>query len=133
MAKRKSKKQKKSPSPGPQNAEWAQSVAAGLEETRRGPRSTLRPGHGGPSRNRSASEDPEEPAAEASASSAAPISAYAQEAQQLEKCRKLLLETRKEAQIVHRTTDEGLLCTGFEPQRHSVMVLGRPVQACPPP
>ena len=133
MAKKRSKKQKKSPSPGPQGPEWAQSVAAGLEEARAGPRSTFRPGHAGPSRKRAASEDPEEPAAEASASSAAAGSAGLQEAQHLEKCRKLLLETRKEAQIMHRTTDEGLLCTGFEPQRHSVMVLGRPVQACPPP
>ena len=30
---------------------------------------------------------------------------------------------------MHRHGGEGLLATGFEPQRHSVMVLGRPVQA----
>ena len=32
-------------------------------------------------------------------------------------------------QQVHRSLGEGLLVTGFEPQRHSTMVLGRPVQA----
>ena len=32
-------------------------------------------------------------------------------------------------QQVHRLLGEGLLVTGFEPQRHSTMVLGRPVQA----
>ena len=34
--------------------------------------------------------------------------------------------------LVHRATGEGLMATGFEPERHSVMVLGRPVQARPP-
>ena len=33
---------------------------------------------------------------------------------------------------LHRHSGEGLLATGFEPERHSVMVLGRPVQASPP-
>ena len=34
--------------------------------------------------------------------------------------------------MLHRHSGEGLLATGFEPERHSVMVLGRPVQASPP-
>ena len=34
--------------------------------------------------------------------------------------------------MLHRHSGEGLRATGFEPERHSVMVLGRPVQASPP-
>ena len=34
--------------------------------------------------------------------------------------------------MLHRQSGEGLTATGFEPERHSVMVLGRPVQASPP-
>ena len=36
---------------------------------------------------------------------------------------------RSGALLQHRLTGEGLLATGFEPERHAVMVLGRPVQA----
>ena len=32
------------------------------------------------------------------------------------------------ARRMHRHGGEGLLATGFEPQRHSIMILGRPVQ-----
>lgn len=47
-----------------------------------------------------------------------------------------LLEARAEpmrgadaaCRLLHRRTDEGLLKTGFEPQRHSVIVAGRPTQ-----
>ena len=40
-----------------------------------------------------------------------------------------LRDVRAQAQLLHRTSGEGIFATGFEPQRHSVMVLGRPVQA----
>jgi len=33
------------------------------------------------------------------------------------------------AQLIHRRSGQALLKSGFEPQRHSVVVLGRPVQA----
>ena len=32
------------------------------------------------------------------------------------------------ARLLHRRSDAGLLKTGFEPQRHTVIVAGRPVQ-----
>ena len=41
-------------------------------------------------------------------------------------------EARMGSLLLHRHSGEGLLATGFEPERHSVMVLGRPVQASPP-
>ena len=40
-----------------------------------------------------------------------------------------LADVRASTQLLHRSSGEGLMCSGFEPQRHSNMVLGRPVQA----
>ena len=41
-------------------------------------------------------------------------------------------QARMGALMMHRHSGEGLMATGFEPERHSVVVLGRPVQASPP-
>ena len=40
-----------------------------------------------------------------------------------------LADVRAITQLLHRSSGEGLMCSGFEPQRHACMVLGRPVQA----
>ena len=41
-------------------------------------------------------------------------------------------QARMGGMMLHRHSGEGLMATGFEPERHSVVVLGRPVQASPP-
>ena len=42
-----------------------------------------------------------------------------------------LSQARLASVLLHRRTGEGLTATGFEPERHSMVVLGRPVQARP--
>ena len=36
---------------------------------------------------------------------------------------------RYQAQLLHRLSGEGLLCTTYNPQRHTYVIEGRPVQA----
>ena len=43
-----------------------------------------------------------------------------------------LSQARLGGVMLHRQSGEGLTATGFEPARHSVVILGRPVQASSP-
>ena len=115
-----SKKKGAAAKSGPQSAEWVQSAAAGFDAEYHG----LQAGQM-PSEHQLASAvqavDPVPPAelagspGSASGATEVPVS-----------------QARLGAVHLHRHSGEGLTATGFEPERHSVMVLGRPVQASPP-
>ena len=117
MAKGKKKEPKKEPAPppGPQGPEWVQSVAEAYDEAHRDlPAGRLR----GQADVEAAVLQAGPPLPGGSSSSGAaqvPVS-----------------QARMGGMMLHRHSGEGLMATGFEPERHSVVVLGRPVQASPP-
>ena len=99
---------------GPQSAEWVQSAAASFDaEYRALPAGQV-------------------PSAEASARAIAAVAGLPQAASSSGSAgdpQVPLSQVRLGNVNLHRHSGEGLVATGFEPQRHSVMVLGRPVQA----
>ena len=99
---------------GPQSAEWVQSAASGFDAAYR-----VRPSGQLPSAEESArAVSAVGPPVVAGTSSGSAGSTEVP-----------LSQARLGSVMLHRQSGEGLTATGFEPERHSVMVLGRPVQA----
>ena len=116
MAKGNKKEPKKEPRPrGPQGPEWVQSAAEAYDEAHRDlPAGRLR-----------GQADVE--AAVLQAGPPLPGGSSSSGAAQV-----TVSQARLGGMMLHRHSGEGLMATGFEPERHSVVVLGRPVQASPP-
>ena len=115
-----SKKKGAAAKSGPQSAEWVQSVAAGLDAEYHG----LQAGQM-PSEHQLASAVQAVDRVSAAELGGSPGSASGATEVPVS-------QARLGAVNLHRHSGEGLTATGFEPERHSVMVLGRPVQASPP-
>ena len=111
------RKKKKQPPKGPQGDEWVQGAAEAFDAAHRN-----LPAGGLPSAEDVAARvrqvAPPVVGGGSSSSAGAAEVPYSQ--------------ARLGSLMLHRHSGEGLLATGFEPERHSVMVLGRPVQASPP-
>ena len=115
-----SKKKGAAAKSGPQSAEWVQSAAAGLDAEYHG----LQAGQM-PSEHQLASAVQAVDRVSAAELGGSPGSASGATEVPVS-------QARLGAVNLHRHSGEGLTATGFEPERHSVMVLGRPVQASPP-
>ena len=102
---------------GPQSAEWVESTAARLDAEFRALPAGQMP---------SAEESARAVAAVAGLPQAASSSGSAGDPQVP------LSQVRLGNVNLHRHSGEGLTATGFDPERHTVMVLGRPVQASLP-
>ena len=111
------KKKEKDAPKGPQGSQWVQSAADAYDAAY----------HDMPAGRLPSPED----AAAAVAQVAPPVTGVGSSSDVLQ-AEVPLSQARLGAVALHRHSGEGLMATGFDPERHSVMVLGRPVQASPP-